>query len=580
VTARVVRVLPDVAAIDKTFDYLVPDSFGDQVRVGTVVRIQLHGRRVGAWVVADGVEPPPGVALRPLAKVTGWGPCPSELALAEWAAWRWAGRRASLLGTATADHAVAGLPPAGRRSDPVPGPLDGLAVAAFDLGLAVLRLPPAADVFGVVLAAAARGDALVITPSVGVARHLGLRLRRAGLPIALLPRDWAAARAGGHVVIGARSAAWAPVPDLAAVVVLDEHDELHQEERTPTWHTRDVAVERAGRAGVPCVLVSPCPSLEALARCRLLTPSRTEEREGWPVLQIVDRRQEDLGRSGLWSDALVDALRRAERSVCILNRKGRSRFLACRTCGDVARCESCDAAVTQREDRALVCPRCGAVRPGVCLDCGALGFKNLRLGVTRAREELEALLGEPVVEVTGEPTAAGLLAARAYVGTEAALHHVQGATLVAFLDFDQELLAPRYRAGEEAMALLVRAARLVGGRRSGGRVLVQTRLPRHEVLLAALHADPGRWAEVEQARRAALGWPPFAALAEVSGAAGPEYLLRLGHPGALPEGVVVRGPLDGRYLVRAPDHRMLCDALAGVERPPGRLRVAVDPPRV
>ena len=71
---RVVRVLPDVPAIDKTFDYLVPDAVGDQVRVGTVVRVQLHGRRVGAWVVADGVEPPPGVALRPLAKVTGWGP--------------------------------------------------------------------------------------------------------------------------------------------------------------------------------------------------------------------------------------------------------------------------------------------------------------------------------------------------------------------------------------------------------------------------------------------------------------------------------------------------------------------------
>jgi len=380
-------------------------------------------------------------------------------------------------------------------------------------------------------------------------------------------------------VIGARSAAWAPVPDLAAVVVLDEHDEVHQEERTPTWHAREVAAERARRAGVPCVLVSPSPSLEALAQGRLLTPSRTEEREGWPVLQIVDRRREDLGRSGLWSDALVDALRRAERSVCVLNRKGRSRFLACRACGDVARCEACDAAVTQRDDRAFACPRCDAVRPAVCLDCGGVSFKNLRMGVTRAREELEALLGEPVVEVSGE-AGAPLPEARAYVGTEAVLHHVPSASLVAFLDIDQELLAPRYRAGEEAMTLLVRAARLAGGRRSGGRLLVQTRLPRHEVLLAALHADPGRWSEVERTRRAELAWPPFAALAEVSGVAGAEYVARLGHPGALPDGLVVRGPLDGRYLVRAPDHRTLCDALAGVERPPGRLRVAVDPLRV
>lgn len=572
--------LPDVAAIDKTFDYLVPDALGDQVRVGAVVRIELHGRRVGGWVVADGVEPPPGVALRPLAKVTGWGPCPSELDLAGWAAWRWAGRQASLLTAATSDHAVAGLPPPGRRTTPVPGPLDDLAVAAFEADRAVLRLPPAADVFSVVLAAAARGDALVVAPSVGLARHLGLRLRRAGVPVAVLPRDWAAARAGGHVVIGARSAAWAPVPDLAAVVVLDEHDEVHQEERTPTWHVRDVALERARRARVPCVLVSPCPSLEALRQGRLLAPSRTDEREGWPVLQIVDRRREDLGRSGLWSDALVDALRRAERAVCVLNRKGRSRFLACRACGDVARCESCDAAVTQRADGLFACPRCEAVRPAVCLDCGATGFKNLRMGITRAREELEALLGEPVVEVTGEPGGDGLPDVRAYVGTEAALHQVSRASLVAFLDIDQELLAPRYRAGEEAMSLLVRAARLVGGRRGGGRVLVQTRLPRHEVLLAALHADPGRWAEVERARRSELSWPPFAAMAEVSGASAGEFVARLGHPGALPSGVVVRGPLDGRYLVRAPEHRTLCDALASVERPPGRLRVAVDPLRV
>ncbi len=85
---RVVRVRPDEAAIDKTFDYLVPDELGDQVRVGTVVRVALHGRRVGGWVVADGVEPPPGVRLQPLAKVTGWGPPPDLVDLADWAAWR------------------------------------------------------------------------------------------------------------------------------------------------------------------------------------------------------------------------------------------------------------------------------------------------------------------------------------------------------------------------------------------------------------------------------------------------------------------------------------------------------------
>jgi primosomal protein N' (replication factor Y) len=201
------------------------------------------------------------------------------------------------------------------------------------------------------------------------------------------------------------------------------------------------------------------------------------------------------------------------------------------------------------------------------------------MGVSRAREELEALLGEPVVEVTGAAAGQELPPARVYVGTEAALHQVEAANLVAFLDFDQELLAPRYRAAEEALALLVHAGRLVGGRRGSGRVLVQTRVPDHPVIRAALHADPGRFADAEAEQRRALRWPPFAAMAEVSGAAAATYIERLGSP----LGVEVRGPLDGRWLLRSPDHETLCDALAAVERPPssaGRLRVAVDPLRV
>ena len=102
--------LPDVPAIDKTFDYLVPDALADQVRVGTMVRIQLQGRRVGAWVVQDHVTPPAGVKLRPIAKVTGWGPAPELIELASWASWRWSGRPATLLGTASPDHAVPCLP--------------------------------------------------------------------------------------------------------------------------------------------------------------------------------------------------------------------------------------------------------------------------------------------------------------------------------------------------------------------------------------------------------------------------------------------------------------------------------------
>ncbi|HYF44674.1 MAG TPA: hypothetical protein VD926_00595 [Acidimicrobiales bacterium] len=227
------------------------------------------------------------------------------------------------------------------------------------------------------------------------------------------------------------------------------------------------------------------------------------------------------------------------------------------------------------EPPVLRCRRCGTERPPVCLACGASRFKALRLGVSRVREDLERLAGVPVAEVTGDADEE-LPDVAVYVGTEAVLHRVRDVTGVAFLDIDQELLAPRYRAAEQAMALLIRAARLVGGRQGGGRVLVQTRLPRHEVLDAVLHGDPERLASVELERRRALSFPPWTALAEVSGAGAPDFVAALGRP----MGVDVLGPTDGRWLLRAPDHRTLCDALAATRRPGARLRVEVDPVRL
>jgi primosomal protein N' (replication factor Y) len=250
-------------------------------------------------------------------------------------------------------------------------------------------------------------------------------------------------------------------------------------------------------------------------------------------------------------------------------------LLACKACGELARCERCDAAVGQPGD-GLVCARCGAVRPPVCASCGASRLRALRQGVTRVRDEIAALIGEPVDEVTAASGGPAEPGSRVVVGTEATLHQIERADAVAFLDFDQELLAPRYRAAEQALGLLARAARVVGGKAGGGRLVVQTHVPRHEVVLAALNADPSRVAVAEGDRRTQLRFPPVTAMAEVSGAAAEAFVAALG--ACL--GVEVLGPSDGRWLVRAPDHRALCDALAATPRPPGRLRVAVDPPRV
>ncbi|MFP5488024.1 MAG: hypothetical protein ACLGHQ_06930, partial [Acidimicrobiia bacterium] len=225
-------------------------------------------------------------------------------------------------------------------------------------------------------------------------------------------------------------------------------------------------------------------------------------------------------------------------------------------------------------DGTLDCLRCGTVRPPVCRSCGASRFANLRPDVTRLREELEAAANRPAVAVTGDgperPEPAGV-----YVGTEAALHRVERADTVAFLDFDREILAPRYRAAEQAMALLVRAARLVGPRDRGGRIVVQTFLPHHEVVQAALLADPGRIVEGERERRRMLVLPPYGAYAEISGTGSDEYVASL--PTA--PGVVVAGA-DGQYVARGDDWMTLGRVLGAGERPAGsRLRIAVDPPR-
>ena len=158
-----------------------------------------------------------------------------------------------------------------------------------------------------------------------------------------------------------------------------------------------------------------------------------------------------------------------------------------------------------------------------------------------------------------------------YVGTEAVLHRVHDADVVAFLDLDAELLAPRYRAAEQALALLVRAARMLGPRAQGGRLLVQTFSPRHPVIDAAVFADPGRVARAEAVRRRDLGLPPFAALARVSGAGAEAFVEASGLPSAA-DG-------DG-VLVRTDTWAELGPVLAATPRPKGsRLRIEVDPAR-
>lgn len=570
------RVLPDVVGIDRAFDYVVPTSWeadgrAERVVVGSMVRIPLAGRRVDGWVTAIEVEPESGVRLVELVKLRGMGPSPELLDLAGWAAWRWAGRRVAFLRAASPERMVAAA--AKRRPrDPVPaGPRD-VFDDAFDHGVATVRVAPDDDGLGVALAACRRGDALILTADTSRARHLAVALRRAGVSVALAPDEWAAA-AGGATVVGTRSAAWMPMPDLAAVVVIDEHDERFKEERTPAWHAREVALERARRAGVPAVMTSAVPSLEALRAGPLLRRDRSIERDDWPIVDVLDRRNEDPTKSGPFAADLRRHIDGDRRVVCVLNRTGRARLLACAACGELVRSDD-GGQIMRLVDDELVSADGSERRPVICTVCGSTALKTLRMGVERAREELEAFLGEPVDEITAASEQRPQR--RVAIGTEAVLHRVDRADVVVFLDFDQELLAVRQRAAEQAMAMISQAARLVGGRGSGGRVVVQTRQPEHEVILAAGRGDPALVAVAERDRRRPLRLPPYGAQVSISGEGAAALIDSFGTV----KGVQVRGPLDGRWLLRAESHNPILDRLAEIERPAARVRIDVDPLRV
>jgi len=585
------RVLPDVAALDRLFDYWAPP--GTAPPVGTIVRVDLHGRRVRGWVLA--VADAPDVAadlVRPVRAVVSAGPPADVAALCEWAAWRWAGPRATFLRAASPPNVVSPDPVDVDVAvhPPVPGPL-----ALPDRPGRLVVWPPARPREALVVSLlAVEGSTIVVAPDPSERARLATAAEATGRVVVELAGDdpaatrtaaWQAARRGACVLLGGRVAALAPIPDLHAAVVLDDADTALVDERAPTWHARDLLLERARRAGAVATVVTPVPTVEALtALGEPVALPASVARAGWPRLEVVDRRAEPPGL-GLLGERLADALRHTladgTRAVCVLNRRGRARLLVCRECGTPARCEHCGAAVAEHDD-GLVCPRGDGTRPAVCLVCGASRLRPAAPGVRRLRDDLAALLPRVTVSVA-EAGSDVDPDAPVVVGTEAALHRV--ATdgppihLVAFLDLDQELLAPRFRAVEQALWLLVRGARLVGDHRGRGLLLAQTRVPDHPVFDAVEDGDPIPLLREEATRRAALALPPFGGLAILSGDAAAVDAAAA----ALAAPLEVLGPVDGRALVRAPSSDALADGLAAADlataRAAGRLRVDVDPQR-
>ena len=587
----VARVVPDVTGVDKVFDYLIPSELHDAIAIGDRVRVPLHGRNVPGWVTeigstTDGFTDVDETKLRSVIKRLGFGPSNDIVQLAKWASHRWCGRLRAFFVAASPSTLVTVLPTARYHRDQVKAVGDPeVSLAVSEKRSVLVQRGPLKSPIDVMVGAALNGATLVIVPTVIRARLFAASLKRHGFSVATLPDEWDSAAGGVDVVIGSRTAVFARVPNLCSVVVVDEHDDSLREERTPSWHARDIAIERARQLGISCVLVSALPSVTAKvwASDRVLKSADKETHSEWPQILLIDRTLDERWSNSLLSSEFIAELRdHSRRIVAVLNTKGRARLLACASCKSLARCAQCDAAVEIGTNGQFSCPRCSTQRPHVCMKCSSAKFLTLKPGVSKLREEIAQAAGRKlsdVVEVTGagDDAVAVDQSKMLFVGTEAALHRVHEADTVVFLDIDQELAAPRYRASEIVGSLLVHAARLVGRSELGGKVMVQTHSVDSPVLQAMATLRIDQYLQSVSEMRSFMKLPPFGALAQLSGTNIDKAVSDLRKNVF----VHVSAANDGSYLVKASDWQVLADALCEIEAVKGvRLKVQVDPARV
>jgi primosomal protein N' (replication factor Y) (superfamily II helicase) len=355
--------------------------------------------------------------------------------------------------------------------------------------------------------------------------------------------EWARLRGGeARVVVGTRSALFAPVTDLGLIVVDEEQDAAYKQEVAPRYHGRDLALVRCRAAGAVVVLASATPSLEA---------RHAAARPGWTVLRLharvgagrlpdgilVDLRQEPRGaRSGelLFSARLLaelgEALSRGHQAILLRNRRGYAPMLLCRACGEDFRCEACGLPRTyHRRAGRLVCHWCGSAQtaPTACPACRAEALDPMGAGTERVEEELAARFPGVAVDVLDRDATRRIGGAAAVlerfrsgrtqvlVGTQMLSkgHHFPGVVLTAVLAADAYLGFPDFRAVERTYALLTQLAGRAGRGELPGRVVLQTFHPEHYAIRAALAHDDEAFAEQEMRFRRLFDYPPFSRMA-------------------------------------------------------------------
>lgn len=566
---RAVRIITEVGAVDRPFDYALSEST-QQCGVGDRVRVNFNNRSVRGWVLA---EVDADRELKPIVKWLGYGPPPALLGLLEWASQRWFSPLSRFLISSSAHRLITSLParPAANSM------AREVAATALHVEPGVLQLAPTADPLPLVLGAYEStrdraGSLLVLVPTESWANRLRGRLEQRGLAVASGEGEWDRMRAGWPVVVGARGSALAPVPRVAGAVIIDADDEAYRSEASPTWDAFSMLVERCRREDAPLWATSMIPSPPMVGRGSYEKVG--DIARGWPRVEIIDRRNTDP-RDGVLSRRALDAAHRAlggDEAVAVavvLQRLGTGRLFACRSCGELARCAQCGQAELDVDGK-LSCREGHELRANFCRSCGATNLKPVRVGVTTLARDVAAQLSQPVSEVTSSSDPAAALA-RVVIGTEALWQRVRRCGVVIFVDFDQYLLAPRESARRAAISAVGKAGRLVGARSEGrGLVVVQTRRSDDVVLRDLERGEFDDIVSDDVATAQLLALAPFGASAHVTGAVASEFVE------LLQDADVTVHRVEGGFVLRASDIDTLTRVLRSVERPAGRLRVAIE----
>ena len=357
-------------------------------------------------------------------------------------------------------------------------------------------------------------------------------------------RQWHRIQSGEtRMVVGTRSAVFAPVGDLALIIVDEEHDASYKQEETPRYHARDVAVMRAKMANAVVVLGSATPSLESYFNAAknkyalIELPDRVEQRP-LPEVEIVDMRQEfqETGHEQVISRELVaeikDRLERKEQAMVLLNRRGYSPVVLCRTCGKTLECQNCAIALTHhKREHKMICHYCGYVAPvpKACVHCGSEYVYFLGTGSEKLEELLHGMFPQARIARLDRDTVRGhedferTLNALSegeldlLVGTQmiAKGHDIHGVTLVGVVGADSALGLPDFRAAERTFQLLTQVAGRAGRGRSPGKVILQTYFQDHYAVQFAANHDFAGFYDKELRFRSWMHYPPYSALANV-----------------------------------------------------------------